>query len=66
MFHPAPHRVGFLLTAYIFVDINNVRCCRYNGKVGISSQSTGAASASNLARSAGSADTASALMMPSI
>ncbi len=26
MFHPAPHRVGLLLTAYIFVDVSRVRC----------------------------------------
>ena len=26
MFHPAPHRVGLLLTANIFVEVNTVRC----------------------------------------
>ena len=26
MFHPAPHRVGLLLTAYIFFDVIRVRC----------------------------------------
>ena len=65
MFQPAPQRVGFRLTAYIFFDISNVRCCRYNGIVGMSPQSTGAASASNRARSAGSAETASAPIIPS-
>ena len=65
MFQPAPQRVGFLLTAYIFFDINSVRCCRYRGNVGISAQSTGAVSASSLARSAGSSDTASAPIAPS-
>ena len=28
MFQPAPHRVGLLLTAYIFVDVSKVRCWR--------------------------------------
>src|SRR5262249_56655897 len=66
MFQPAPQRVGFLLTAYIFFDINSVRCCRYSGKVGMSPHSIGALSASSRTRSPGSADTASALIMPSL
>jgi len=42
MFQPAPHRLGLLLTAYIFFDASNVRCWRYSGNVGISPHSTGA------------------------
>src|ERR1700758_4208619 len=65
MFQPAPQRVGFELTAYVFFDFSSMRCCRNRGSVGISPQSTGALSASSLIRSPGSADTASAPIMPS-
>src|SRR4029079_3791559 len=66
MFHPAPQRVGLLLTAYIFFVVINERCCRYNGSVGTSAQRMGPASPSWRATSLGSAVTASASMMPSM
>src|ERR1700750_3175476 len=66
MFHPAPHRVGLLLTAYIFFDVISVRCCRYSGSVGILPHRIGPAPPNSLATSVGSAVTASESMMPSM
>src|SRR5262245_38513586 len=66
MFHPAPHPVGLLLTAYIFFDVIRVRCYRYSGSVGISPHRIGPASPSSLATSLGSAVTASESMVPSM
>ena len=66
MFQPAPHLVGLASTANMLFTDRTVRCWRYNGSVGTSAHSIGAASASSLICSLGSGVVASAEMIPSI